>query len=181
MLTSRVTYKFAPLAMILLMAFGYSTVEISGHQKKVNKELAVLWPEAGATMLAYSLSEKQKSLAASIGIEELYVLFAEHDTLGYFAFVVVPSKLDKFDIGVFYNTDGEILSMKVLAYREDHGGEVGSKRWLKQFIGLDDRAPMKLNDDIQGISGATISCEAATKGARDATVFINELIQDPLK
>jgi len=25
--------------------------------------------------------------------------------------------------------------VKVLVYREDHGGEVASKRWLKQFSG----------------------------------------------
>lgn len=178
MLTNRVTYKFAPLVMIVLMALGYSDSKTSGHQKKVNKELAVLWPDKGTSMLAFQLNEEQKNNALNIGIEELFVLSEAFDTLGYFAFIVVPSKFDKFDIGVFYNTEGEILSMKVLAYREDHGGEVGSKRWLKQFVGLDDEAPMKLNDDIQGISGATISCEAAAKGARDATAFINELIKD---
>ena len=181
MLTTRVTYKFAPIAMLLLMAFGYSESEFSGYHKKVNKELAVLWPEKDALMNQYLLNDVQILEAQSIGVEELFTLTNNNDTLGYFAFVVVPSKLDVFDIGVFYNAKGEILSMKVLAYREDHGGEVGSKRWLKQFIGLNNDAPMKLNDDIQGISGATISCEAATKGARDATAFIHELIQKQVK
>ena len=40
--------------------------------------------------------------------------------------------------------------MKILAYREDWGGEIRSKRWLKQFSNRE-------IEDVQAISGATIS------------------------
>lgn len=136
-----------------------------------------LWPEIATKMTMVNLDAPNAVEAKGIGIEELFTLTDGKDTLGYYILLIVPSKLDKFDIAVFYNSEGKIITMKVLAYREDHGGEVGSKRWLKQFIGLGSNDPMKLNDDIQGISGATISCEAATKGAREATVFLNKWLQ----
>jgi Na+-transporting NADH:ubiquinone oxidoreductase subunit NqrC len=39
-----------------------------------------------------------------------------------------------------------------LIYRENYGGEIGSKRWLKQFIGMTEP-----KNYVDGISGATIS------------------------
>jgi hypothetical protein len=130
-------------------------------------------------MIPFSMDDIDKKAAMKIGIEEIFSLIEEQDTLGYYVFLSVPSKLDKFDIGLVYTINSDILLVKVLAYREDHGGEVGSKRWLKQFIGLGADDPIVLNEDIQGISGATISCESATNGTREATRFLNKLISNP--
>ena len=49
-----------------------------------------------------------------------------------------------------------------MVYRESHGGEVGSKRWLKQFIGVSSKKYLEYQDDIVGISGATISVKSMT-------------------
>ena len=60
--------------------------------------------------------------------------------------------------------------MKILVYREDHGGEIGSKRWLKQFIGKTLTHNLKYQKDIAAISGATIS-------ARSMTFEVNKLLK----
>lgn len=177
MLSHSLTYKFAPLAMILFMAFGYSRNISPAHQKKMNKEIAILWPDSDVQMDEILLNEIQKEQASRIGIEKVYALSKNEEALGYLVYLFVPSKLDYFDIGLIYDEEARIKSMKVLAYREDHGGEVGSKRWLKQFIGLGEKDPISLNEDIQGISGATISCESATKGTRESTIFLSNLTQ----
>ncbi len=49
-----------------------------------------------------------------------------------------------------------------MIYREDHGAEVGSKRWLKQFIGKSGDNNLKYQKDIVAISGATISAKSMT-------------------
>lgn len=177
MLSNSLTYKFAPLAMILFMAFGYSANISPSHQKKISKEIAVLWPNTAIQIDELSLSETEKDNASKIGIEKIYSLSNDQEKLGYLVYLFVPSKLDYFDIGLIYGLDCKVKSMKILAYREDHGGEVGSKRWLKQFIGLGEDDPISLNEDIQGISGATISCESATKGTRETTIFLSKLTQ----
>jgi Na+-translocating ferredoxin:NAD+ oxidoreductase RnfG subunit len=49
-----------------------------------------------------------------------------------------------------------------LVYREDHGGEVGSKRWLNQFSGKSKADNLIYQKDIAAISGATISAKSMT-------------------
>ena len=55
-----------------------------------------------------------------------------------------------------------MLKTKVLVYREDYGGEIGSKRWLKQFIGKTQHDELRYGDNIVAISGATISVRSMT-------------------
>lgn len=162
------------ITMILLMAFGFSGGLPKSHQKKILKELNVIWPENSILLSDFPINNVEA--ANQIGIESIYRIIEKEDSIGYLVYLKVPSKFDTFDLAIFYDSTIHIKSMKVLAYREDHGAEVGSKRWLKQFIGMGIHDSISLNDDIQGISGATISCESATKGAHDATLFLNNLI-----
>jgi hypothetical protein len=178
MYSNSLHFKFTLLAMVFIMAFGYSGPLPSSHLKKVNKELKQLWPEKDVKIKPFLIDNANSQLAENIGIEEVYALVSDGNELGFMVYFKVASKFDVFDLALFYDTNLLIKSMKVLEYREDHGGEVGSSRWLKQFIGLGKDDAIRLNDDIQGISGATISCESATKGAKDITVFMNKLVKD---
>ena len=63
-----------------------------------------------------------------------------------------PSKFDNFDFMVVFDCDNKTKLVKVLIYRENYGGEISSKRWLKQFIGITEPKPF-----VDAISGATIS------------------------
>lgn len=63
-----------------------------------------------------------------------------------------PSKFDNFDFMVLLDYDNEVKLVEVLIYRENYGGEIGSKRWLKQFIGMTEP-----KNFVDAISGATIS------------------------
>jgi hypothetical protein len=46
------------------------------------------------------------------------------------------------------------------------GGEVRDPRWRAQFVGKRRDSPLRLDDDIQNISGATLSCRHITAGVR---------------
>ena len=63
-----------------------------------------------------------------------------------------PSKFDNFDFMVLLDNTNKVKLVKVLIYRENYGGEIGSKRWLKQFIGMTEPKSY-----VDAISGATIS------------------------
>lgn len=58
---------------------------------------------------------------------------------------------------------GTIRSLRVLTYRESRGGEVATPAFTDQFIdaSLDDE--LRLDTQIDGISGATLSVQALTK------------------
>ena len=76
------------------------------------------------------------------------------------------SKFEHFDFMVLFDESKTIKLVKVLVYRENYGGEIGSKRWLRQFIGLNKPKYM-----VDAISGATISVHSMK-------MSINNLIKE---
>ena len=76
---------------------------------------------------------------------------------------------------VLLDSDLVVLKTKILIYREDYGGEIGSKRWLKQFIGKTQNDDLKYGEDIVAISGATISVRSFTQAMNDLLKSLNIL------
>jgi Na+-translocating ferredoxin:NAD+ oxidoreductase RnfG subunit len=56
-----------------------------------------------------------------------------------------------------------VVQVKVFNYQATHGQEITAKSWLKQFIGYQGQKELKVNKDIDSISGATISTYAITE------------------
>jgi len=132
--------------------------------KRIDKEIVKIWPEL--TIEKEHLDTSELSL---------YRLTVDEVLQGYLLISKAPSRYDQFDYMLLYSPELKILSAQILVYRESYGGEIASWRWLRQFIGLSNENTMKLGDDIQGISGATISCQAATNGFKESTILINAM------
>ena len=91
-------------------------------------------------------------------IDDTFYSISEDDSIiGYLAVTDAPSKFHRFDYYILFNDKEEILKVEVLHYRENYGGEICSKKWLKQFVGIDTENYSNFNREIDGISGATIS------------------------
>lgn len=108
------------------------------------------------------LPEINETLAIEITDANFFKIINNEETIGYYYFGQAYGKADYFDFIVIFDKNLIVSKVKVLVYREDHGGEVGSKRWLKQFIGVTTEKHLKYQDDIVGISGATISVKSMT-------------------
>lgn len=83
--------------------------------------------------------------------------------LGYAYVGEAPSMKRVFDYIVLLDPDLHIKKAKVLIYREDHGRQIGSQRWLQQFIGMNVNDTPDYGENIDAISGATISAKSMTK------------------
>ena len=68
--------------------------------------------------------------------------------------------------GLGLTDDGAVKQIEVMDYREIYGGQVRDEKWRAQFIGKKHGARLKLDDDIQNISGATLSSGHITEGVR---------------
>lgn len=82
-----------------------------------------------------------------------YELTTNDSIIGYMCLQQAPSKHDMFDFLAIYSSDIKLLKLQILAYRENYGGEIANKRWLKQFL-------TRPTEKVQAISGATISVES---------------------
>ncbi len=154
-------------ALLLCMGFG-----LPQHlHKKVEKELGKVFGSAAYKLEAVLVSESLNGqLPSHMGPDNFFRVFKENDLMGYVFIDQAPSKTAQFDYMVVLDTRLKVIHTKVLIYREEYGGEIGSSRWLKQFLGKQagDRVDVKTN--IDGIAGATIS-------VRSMTTAIDDLLQ----
>ena len=160
-------YVFILLMSLVLMSFGLP----KRIQNKVDKEIKAVYQieEFELSPIVIS-SEIAKTLPATFDDNNFFKIKTGQNELGYAYLAKAPSKTDEFDYLVLFDKDLIIVKSKVLVYREDYGGEIGSKRWLKQFIGKSQNDELKYGDNIAAISGATIS-------VRSMTLAINNLLR----
>lgn len=91
--------------------------------------------------------------------------------LGYFVTDAVIGKFELINYAVALNPAGEISGVEILTYRESHGYEVRNKPWRAQFLGKSAKSALRVGDDINNISGATLSCTHLTDGIRRIAVM----------
>lgn len=82
-----------------------------------------------------------------------------------------------FEYYILFDTTAAIQQVKVFNYQATHGQEVSSKGWLKQFIGYDGSAPLKVNKDVDAIAGATISTYAITEDVNSKTSLLKNYLE----
>ncbi len=157
--------SFLLLLTVLLASFGVPKKLL----KKVTKEIRTTYQTEN-----YTLSDivVPKSFISPIKLTEnnLFLITSETQKIGYCYLGKAASKTDEFDYMVLFNANLNIVKVKVLIYREDYGNEIGSKRWLKQFIGLSGNTTLRYGDNVDAIAGATIS-------ANSMTVALHELLE----
>ncbi len=71
---------------------------------------------------------------------------------------------------------GQVLRQEIMVYREQRGDEVRDKRFRNQFKGKTVDDPIVANNDIDCVSGATISSHAIAVGVRRTVVLFDEAI-----
>ncbi len=76
----------------------------------------------------------------------------------------------------FLIEDDYMLQMRVLIYRESHGWEVRYPFFTNQFKGLELHTDSKLSQNVDGISGATLSVNALTRLAQLALYLHGQVI-----
>ncbi len=86
--------------------------------------------------------------------------------VGWFATDEVIGKVEKIDFAVAFDISGNVRQVFILKYRESHGQEIKRPSWLSQFPGKNASNALKLNKDIDNITGATLSCDHLTDGIR---------------
>ena len=74
---------------------------------------------------------------------------------------------------VHVRPDRSVGHVLVMVYRESRGDGVRRQRFLKQFRDRDLEDRLRLNRDIIGLTGATLSSRALTYGVRKALVLVD--------
>lgn len=97
---------------------------------------------------------------------------------GYAVVVDEIGQHEPITFGIATDASGLVTRVEVMAYREAYGGEIRAKRFLDQFSGV----PQKSADDVDAISGATLSVKSSKRAvARGLALIARARAQQPAK
>ncbi|WP_298367330.1 FMN-binding protein [uncultured Lutibacter sp.] len=157
------------ITLLFFVVTGFSS--LNRVDKLIEKEIKQVFEiESFLKEVVEIPSQLNATLPIKITDSNFYKLSLKENLLGYYYFGQAYGKADYFDFIVIFDKDLIVSKVKIVTYREEHGGEVGSKRWLKQFLGKNIDQELKYQKDIAAISGATIS-------ARSMTNEVNKLLK----
>ena len=172
-------YKMKIFFLIILFigTFSFSFIIPEKIEKKAAKEISKFYEIANFSKEFILISKEVNSKTLSeFSDGNFFKITSDGILLGYGYIGNAPSKTADFDYLVLFDSEFIITKSKVLIYREEYGGEIGSKRWLKQFIGESIHSPeLKYGKTIVPISGATISVRSMTKAINDLLKSIGVL------
>ena len=128
----------------------------------------LLFPRQTLQPVALALSEdEQKALKKASSIYHPFAgqVWRSADK-GWLVVDQVLGKHEMITYAVALNADGSVRQIEILEYKETYGGQVRNLDWRSQFTGKTAASPLKLNQDIRNISGATLSCRHLTDGVK---------------
>lgn len=146
-------------------------------EKKADKVIAKFYDTDSFSKQVVSISKGVNAkTTADFKDGNLFQITSQDRNLGYGYIGTAPSKTATYEYLILFDKDFIIRKSKVLVYREEYGGEIGSKRWLKQFNGAAAGGKeLKYNQDIIPISGATISVRSMTRAINNVLESISIL------
>lgn len=169
----RSVYVFVFLLLSFLF-YGFGLPE--NLQKKVDKEVEKIFEVKDYSLIPLEIpDEVNKSLPTKITRDNMFQLSIGGELLGYVFVDKAPSKTAAFDYLVLFDQELKVVHSKVLIYREEYGGEIGSNRWLKQFLGKSGKDRVSHETNIDAISGATISVRSMTRSMDNLLQTIGKL------
>ena len=99
-------------------------------------------------------------------VDDVFLVKLNDEATGYVIDATGKGRHDEFEFLIFINLKKDVEFVRIVNYISDHGGEIASRRWLDQFIGYSGR-DLKYGEDIQAISGATISANSVVSRIKE--------------
>ncbi|MBU3629062.1 FMN-binding protein [Polynucleobacter sp. AP-Reno-20A-A9] len=165
------------LAMMSAPIMAHAKIYVSAEQAQ-----KILFPNKTLTknpiIITDDLQEKMR-IASSIRYPFQGERIWKAADGSWFVVDEVIGKHEMITYAVAIHSNGSIAGIEVLEYVESYGYEVAEAEWRKQFVGKTASDPIKLNQDIQNIGGATLSCKHLTDGVKRLTVLYDLALKSP--
>lgn len=101
----------------------------------------------------------------------LYMLTELDVIRGYLLSTRAKGRFEYFDYSVLFSSDGIVLQVLVTVYRSTYGAAISQKNWLSQFAGYMG-GPLELGQDIDAVSGGTLSASSLVKDIQRAHLLL---------
>lgn len=106
---------------------------------------------------------------------KVYRVFAEDKIIGWAVKLDEMGKVKPITFLVAIDAQGKVAGANVLEYRDMFGSEIKRRSFLKQFFGKSLEDKISIGADIDSVTSATISSNAAASAVRKALNIVAEL------
>ena len=106
---------------------------------------------------------------------DVFTVLLGDKLLGWAVALNEPGMKEPITFLVGIDTEGKVLDVYVLEYREPHGFEIRRRAFLSQFFGKTADSPLAVGQDIDGVTQATISSKSAAGAVKKALRIIDDL------
>ena len=166
---------FSGVLLFSGMKEGESPAMFKLHQKKIFKSISRIWQNDNISIDPVISEEINYSLIVNNLNGDFFNVY-DDEIRGYLYLGKANAcheggcdrfeqnqdgRFEQFEYMVLFNTNKEILYVRILKYEAEYGFEICSKKWLAQFINK--KSSLEYGTDIQGISGATVSAKSITQ------------------
>jgi Na+-translocating ferredoxin:NAD+ oxidoreductase RnfG subunit len=154
----------APVALACGVASGHAVTYLNVEQAQ-----QAIFPGARLTSLPLKLTDAQRQAiqkSSDVRVRQTELKIWQVEGGGWFIVDEVVGKHEFITYAVGLNADGSVKQIEVMDYRETYGGQVREAKWRGQFTGKKFGAKLKLDQDIENISGATLSSRHIAEGVR---------------
>jgi len=155
-------WTLIPLAVVATSAYATEYFNVDQVQQ-------LIFPSAKLTALPITLSDEQvQHIEQLCGIKVPYKELKAWKVAGG-GWLLIDQVIGKHELityAVGINANGSIKQVEIMDYRETYGYAIRTPAWRHQFVGKTVASPVKLNQDIVNISGATLSSQHVTEGVK---------------
>ncbi len=161
--------RFTPFIAGTAVALVGSTSGYATEYLTIAQAQQAIFPGAIFTDAALRLTHTQvKAVSEKSGVRlrSPDILVWRASTGGWFFVDEVLGKHEFITYAVGLDSKGAVCGVEILIYKESYGQQVQNPQWRAQFTGKTAASPLKLDDDIKNISGATLSSRHVMEGVK---------------
>lgn len=156
-------------ALMVTAAPAFATVYLDLEQAQ-----KAIFPGKKLTASEITLTAEQRKAiekASDVRVRNPRVKVWKVEGGGWFILDEVIGKHEFITYAAGLTAEGTVKQIEIMDYRETYGGQVREEKWRAQFTGRKYGDKLQLDQDIQNISGATLSSRHITEGVRRLLAF----------
>ena len=161
--------QFILVALASAAATAIATPAFATTYLTVQQAQALMFPGATLTADTRAITDAQASAIqhdSSVPLTSRTLHAWRASTGGWFIVDQVIGKHEFITFAIGLDATGAVQHLEILDYRETQGYQVRDSTWRAQFTGARAGAPLRLNQEIRNISGASLSSRHVTEGVR---------------
>ncbi|HKQ25776.1 MAG TPA: FMN-binding protein [Burkholderiales bacterium] len=119
--------------------------------------------------------DKRSGVEGRSPTQYVWQALAKGKPIGWFFIDQVIGKKELITYALGINLDGSVQQLQIIEYLEIYGSQVRYPNWRDQFVGKTVKSPLRLDEDIANIAGATLSSRHVTDGIK-RLLFLHQAV-----